>query len=62
LPLVSWMGATAATIVANLDKKLSVWQLTLMLQKAGINVIFQETQEILEDLMEKGYVILSAES
>ena len=62
LPLVSWMGATAATIVANLDKKLSVWQLTLMLQKAGINVTFQETQEILEGLMEKGYVILSAES
>ncbi len=33
-----------------------------MLQKAGINVTFQETQEILEGLMEKGYVILSAES
>jgi len=61
LPLVSWMGATAATIVANLDKKLSVWQLTLLLQKAGINITFQETQEILEDLMEKGYVILSTE-
>lgn len=62
LPLVSWMGTTAATIIANLDKKLSVWQLTLMLQKAGINITFQETQEILKDLMEKGYVIPSTES
>jgi len=61
LPLVSWMGQTAATIIANIDKKLSVWQLTLLLQKAGTNITFEEMQKMLEDLKEKGYVTLSTE-
>lgn len=56
LPIVRWMGETAATIVANLDKKLPIWQLTLLLQKAGIKITFQETQKILEFLHKRGYV------
>ena len=61
LPLVAWMGATTATIVANLDKKLPVWQLTLLLQKAGIKITFEETLKILEGLRERGYLTLTTE-
>jgi len=50
------IGKPAAMIVANLDKKLPVWQLTLLLKKAGINITFQETQEIIDFLHKRGYV------
>jgi DNA-directed RNA polymerase subunit F len=56
LPLVAWMGETTATIVANLDKKLPIWQLTLLLQKAGINITPEQTRQILEQLRKHGYV------
>jgi len=56
LPTIGMMGKPAAMIVANLDKKLPVWQLTLLLKKAGINITFQEAQEILEFLHKRGYV------
>ena len=56
LPTIGMMGKPAAMIVANLDKKLPVWQLTLLLKKAGINITFQETQEILDFLHKRGYV------
>jgi len=56
LPTIGMMGKPAAMIIANLDKKLPVWQLTLLLKKAGINITFQETQEILDFLHKRGYV------
>ena len=58
LPIVAWMGETTATIVANLDKKLPIWQLTLLLQKAGINITFKQTHQILERLRKHGYVTI----
>nr|MDO8045774.1 hypothetical protein [Candidatus Baldrarchaeota archaeon] len=56
LSTIGMIGKPAAMIVANLDKKLPVWQLTLLLKKAGINITFQETQEILDFLHKRGYV------